>query len=207
MSRQALVPQNILMVSETKIKNFTDIDSNVTSQVLLPFIGVVQQLEVEYLIGRPYYVQILNEISGNTLSTINNNFLQYFLQPWILWSAYRECLPSVWGRIKNNGIVNGAEQSISLKEMQWFTEKAADRAQFFRERTRQELIFNSNNYPLVYNYNSTEGLFPHLGVNYFSGVQLTNGHGDNYDIAAGFRRSGIGYYSGPEYACVWGGCF
>lgn len=204
---QALTPQNILMVSETKIKNFTDIDGNVTSQVLLPFISVVQQMHVEYLIGRPYYVQLLNQISGNTLTTINQNFLEYFLQPWVLWQAYAECLPSVWGRIKNNGLVNGAEQSVTLKEMQWFTDKADERAQFFRERTRQELIFNSNNYPLVYNFNSSEGLFPHISQNYFGGVHLTNGVGSEYLWASGFARAGIGYYSGPEYACLWGGCF
>ena len=206
MAYQALVPQNILMVSETKIKNFTDIDSNVTSQVLLPFIGVVQQVHIEYLIGRPYYVELLNQISGNTLTTVNQNFLEYFLQPWVLWQAYAECLPSVWGRIKNNGIVNGAEQSISLKEMQWFTDKAIDRAQFFRERTRQEIIFNSNNYPLCYNYNSSEGLFPHIAQNYFGGVHLTNGPGAENMWASGFARAGIGYYAGPEYACIWGGC-
>lgn len=204
---QALVPYNILMVSETKIKSFTDIDSNVTSQVLLPYISTFQQMECEYLIGGKYYRQLLNEISGNTLTDINNNFLQYFLQPWILWGSYRMALVGIWGRIKNNGIVNGAEQSISLKEMQWFQDQAMEKEQFFRERTRQEIIFNSNNYPLCYNYSSNDGLFPHLGVNYFSGLHLNNGHGDNFGIAQGFMRAGIGYYSGPEYACAWGGCY
>jgi hypothetical protein len=205
MAQQALVPQNILLVSETKIKNFTDIDQNVTSQVLLPFISVVQQTKLEYLIGRPYYVQLLDQVATNTLSTINQNFLEYFVQPAVLWWAYGECLPSVWGRIKNNGIVNGAEQSVTLKEMQWFTEKAIERAEFFQERMRQEIIFNSNNYPLCFNYTSSQGLFPHLGVNYFSGLHLTNGHGDILGMAMNWRRAGIGYYSGPEYACVWGG--
>ena len=88
MGQQALTPQNILLVSETKIKNFTDIDQNVTSQVLLPFISVVQQTKLEYLIGRPYYVQLLNEVSGNTLSAVNQNFLEYFVQPAVLWWAY-----------------------------------------------------------------------------------------------------------------------
>lgn len=203
---QALIPQNVLMVSETKIKNFTDIDQNVTSAVLLPFISVVQQTKLEYIIGGKYYKQLLNEISGNTLTTINQNFLEYFCQPLILWAAYAECLPSVWGRIKNNGIVNGAEQSITLKEMQWFTEKAEQRSQFFEQRMIQEIIFNSGNYPLCYNYNSSDGLFPHLGKNYFSGVELALGRSSGYDIATGFRRAGIGYYSGPEYACAWGGC-
>ena len=51
---QALVPNNVLLVSENKLKNFTDIDQNVTSAVLLPFISVVQQTKFEYIIGRKY---------------------------------------------------------------------------------------------------------------------------------------------------------
>ncbi len=58
----ALIPQNVLLVSETKIKNFTDIDQNVTSQVILPFISVVQQTKLEYIIGGKYYLQLLDGV-------------------------------------------------------------------------------------------------------------------------------------------------
>jgi hypothetical protein len=203
---QALVPQNVLLISEVKIKNFTDVDANVSSSVLLPFIAVVQQTKLEYIIGRPYYVELLDQVTNSNLTTINQNFLEYFVQPLLLWSAYAECLPSIWGRIKNNGVVNGSEQTVTLKEMQWFTEKAEQRSQFFEQRMIQEIIFNSGNYPRCFNFNSTEGLFPHLGKNYFSGVELTNGRWEGYDIANGFSRAGIGYYSDPTYRCLWGGC-
>jgi len=121
---QALVPQNILLVSENKLKNFTDIDQNVTSAVLLPFIGVVQQTKLEYIIGRKYYVELLNQVQTSTLTTINNNFLQYFCQPMLIWAAYAECLPSIFMRIKNNGIVNGSEKTITISEMQYMQGRA-----------------------------------------------------------------------------------
>ena len=78
---QAIVQQNVLLISETKLKNFTDIDPNVTSSVLLPFIGVVQQTVLEYIIGRPYYTQLLQQVTDNTISadTTNYNFLNYFV--------------------------------------------------------------------------------------------------------------------------------
>ena len=47
----ALIPQNVLLISEQKLKNFTDIDQNVTTAVLLPFISVVQQTKLEYILG------------------------------------------------------------------------------------------------------------------------------------------------------------
>jgi Ni,Fe-hydrogenase I large subunit len=199
-----LIPQNVLLVSETKIKNFTDIDQNVTSQVLLPFISVSQQMRLEYIVGGKYYKRLLEGVINSNLSTNDLNFLEYFAQPLILWAAYEQCLPSVWGRIKNNGIVNGAEQSISLKEMQWFVEKASERSQFFEQRMIEQIIWNSNLYPDIFNYSTENGMQPHLGKNYFSGVQLSDGRYSGYEIATNMQRAGVGYYSGPEYACLWG---
>jgi hypothetical protein len=199
---QALVPQNILLVSETKLKNFTDIDQNVTSAVLLPFIGVVQQTKLEYILGRRYYVELLNQVQTSTLTTINNNFLQYFCQPLLIWAAYAECLPSIFMRIKNNGIVNGSEKTITISEMQYMQTRADDRSQFFERRMIEEIIFNSSNYPAVYSYTSTDGMRPHLGKNYFSGLHLNNGpryQGLNVGPGSGPLTSVI--YSDPTWAC------
>jgi hypothetical protein len=199
---QALVPQNILLISENKLKNFTDIDQNVTSAVLLPFIGVVQQTKLEYIIGRKYYVQLLNEVSGNTLTTINNNFLQYFVQPLLIWAAYAEALPSIFMRIKNNGIVAGSEKTITISEMEYMQTRADDRSQFFERRMIEEIIFNQSNYPLVYTYTSTDGMRPHLGKNYFSGIHLNNGpRYQNLNVGPGSGVLTSQIYSDPTWAC------
>ena len=119
MAQTANTPQNVLLISENKLKNFTDIDANVTSAVLLPFISVVQQTKLEYIIGGKYYRQLLDEVSNNNLTTINSNFLIYFAQPLLIWGAYSEALPSIFMRIKNNGIVNGSEQTVTTKDMEF----------------------------------------------------------------------------------------
>jgi hypothetical protein len=199
---QALVPQNILLISENKLKNFTDIDQNVTSSVLLPFIGVVQQTKLEYIIGRLYYVQLLNEVATSTLTEINNNFLQYFVQPMLIWTAYAEALPSIFMRIKNNGIVAGSEKTITISEMEYMQTRADDRGQFFERRMIEEIIFNQSNYPLVYTYTSTDGMRPHLGKNYFSGIHLNNGpRYQNLNVGPGSGVLTSQIYSDPTWAC------
>ena len=205
MSSPGIVPQNVLLVSENKLKNFTDIDPNVTSSVLLPFIAVVQQTKLEYIIGAPYYRSLLLQVSGGTISSNNtdNNFLQYFVQPMLIWAAYAEALPSIFMRIKNNGIVTGAENTITISEMNYMQKRGDDRSQFFEQRMIDEIIFNSNLYPLCFNFTSNQGLFPHLGKQYFSGVHLTNGNwSDNpRDM---FRNTGLQWYSDPTfYCCGW----
>lgn len=202
MSSPGIVPQNVLLVSENKLKNFTDIDPNVTSSVLLPFISVVQQTKLEYIIGAKYYKSLLLQVSGGTITSnaTDNNFLQYFVQPMLIWAAYAEALPSIFMRIKNNGIVTGAENTITISEMQYMQKRGDDRSQFFEQRMIDEIIFNSNLYPLCFNYTSNEGLFPHLGKQYFSGVHLTNG---NWTDSAGYfmKNYGLPIYSDPTYAC------
>lgn len=200
----ALIPQNVLLISETKIKNFTDIDQNVTSQVLLPFIAVVQQTKLEYIIGGKYYRELLEGVINSNLSVNDTNFLEYFAQPMLIHAAAAEAMPSILFRIKNNGIVAGAENTITLKEMEYLQQKYDDRSQFFEQRMIEQIIWNSNLYPSVFNYSTENGMMPHLGKNYFSGVELTNGRFSGYDIASGMQRAGIGYYSGPEFACLWG---
>jgi hypothetical protein len=203
----ALIPQNVLLVSETKIKNFTDIDQNVTSAVILPFISYVQQAKLEYIVGGKYYQELLDGVINSNLSTNDTNFLEYFAQPLILWAAYAECLSSIFMRIKNNGIVTGAENTVTIKEMQYMQQRADDRSQFFEQRMIEQIIWNSNLYPSVFNYSTQNGMMPHLGKNYFSGVELALGRFSGYDIASGMQRAGIGYYADPTMACVWGGAY
>ena len=207
MSSPGIVPQNVLLVSETKLKSFTDIDPNVSSSVILPFISVVQQTKLEYIIGARYYKELLYGVSGNTLSDTDTNFLNYFAQPMLIHAAYAECLPSIFMRIKNNGIVTGAENTVTIKEMQYMQTRADDRSQFFEQRMIQELIFNSNLYPLVFQSTSNQGLFPHLGKAYFSGVEISNTYGGTspYNM---MRRYGLRSYADPTYPylCQGGNC-
>lgn len=202
MSSPGIVPQNVLLLSESKLKNFTDIDPNVSSALLLPFVQVVQNTVLEYIIGAPYYRSLCNQVSSGTLTSGSTdwNFLVYFAQPVLIWAAYAEACPSIYMRLKNNGIVTGAPNTVSIADANYMQKRADDRSQFFQERMIQEIIFNSNLYPLCYNYTSNQGLFPHLGKQYFSGIHISNGNWENnaYYMA---RVNGIGYYAGPEYAC------
>jgi hypothetical protein len=168
---------------------------------------VVQQTKLEYIIGARYYKDLLYGVSGNTLSQTDTNFLNYFAQPMLVWAAYAEALPSVFMRIKNNGIVTGAENTVTIKEMEYMQGRADDRSQFFEQRLIQELIFNSNLYPQVFTTTSNQGLFPHLGKAYFSGVQINNQNGDTspYNM---MKNYGLRSYADPTYPylCQGGNC-
>lgn len=202
MSSPGIVPQNILLISESKLKNFTDIDPNVDSAILLPFIQVVQQTKLEYIIGAKYYKSLCNQVANGTMTSGSTdwNFLVYFAQPLLIWAAYAEALPSIFMRLKNNGITNGVERTVTIGEMEYMQKRGDDRSQFFEQRMIQEIIFNSNLYPLCFNYTSNQGLFPHLGKQYFSGVHIPNGSWVSTPEYM-MKTYGLPFYSDPTYAC------
>lgn len=207
MASPGIVPNNVLLVSENKLKNFTDIDQNMTTEVLLPFISVVQQTKLEYIIGAKYYKSLCYQVSGGTISSNDTdyNFLVYFAQPLIIWGGYSESLGSIFMRIKNNGIVTGAENTVTIKEMEFLQKRADDRAQFFERRMIEELTFNSNLYPLVFQTTSNQGLFPHLGKRYFSGVHI-NDYNGNTDAWNMWKTYGLRSYADPTYPYLCQGC-
>ena len=190
------IPSDVLLISEQKLKNFSDIDPNITTSILLPFITVAQSLKIEYIIGGRYYQQLLQGVIDNNLSQVDYDFLVYFVQPCLIWAAYAECLPSVYMRLKNSGIVV-PEQSVSVKEMQYMQQRADDRSGFFEQRMIDQIIFNSNLYPSVFQWNTRSGLQPHLGKNYFSGIQLSNGN----RYADGGIPRGMMVFSDPTFYC------
>ena len=191
------IPQDVLLISEQKLKNFSDIDPNITSSVLLPFISVAQQTKIEYIVGGKYYQQLLNGVINNNLNQVDFDFLVYFVQPCLIWAAYSECLSSIWMRIKNNGIVNGSEQTVSISEMQFMQQRADDRSQFFEQRMIDQIKFNSNLYPTIFQWTTKNGLQPHLGKNYFSGIHISNG---NRYGGSGIPR-GMIIYGDPTFFC------
>lgn len=191
------IPQDVLLISEQKLKNFSDIDPNVSSSVLLPFISVAQQVKIEYIVGGRYYQQLLDGVINNNLSQVDYDFLVFFVQPCLIWAAYAECLPSIFMRLKNNGIVNGSEQTVSIKDMQYMQQRADDRSQFFEQRMIDQIIFNSNLYPTIFQWTTKNGMQPHLGKNYFSGVHIANG---NRYGGSGIPR-GMVIYGDPTFFC------
>lgn len=195
-SQPGQIPQDVLLISEQKLKNFSDIDPNVSSSILLPFISVAQQVKIEYIIGGRYYQQLLDGVINSNLSQVDYDFLVYFVQPCLIWAAYAECLPSVFMRLKNLGI-SVPEQSVSIKDMQYMQQRADDRSQFFEQRMIDQIIFNSNLYPTIFQWTTKNGLQPHLGKNYFSGIHVANGnrYGD-YGIPRGMV-----IYGDPTFFC------
>ena len=86
--------QAVLLVSARKIKTFTETNDNVDEQLLLANIQVAQDLGLQGLLGTRFFNHMLTAASGSTLTSAETILLEDYIQPYLLWRATWEALPT-----------------------------------------------------------------------------------------------------------------
>lgn len=197
----------VLLVSETKLKNFTTLHQNLDVALLTPMIYLAQELHLQPVIGTKgydYYMNLVKsvQLSGGTMSPADRIMLEDYIAPIVIWGAYYECIPEIWARKMNKGIVVGnTEQgnAIDLKGMQYYRDNAMSKYQFYIQRLLDRVQAYSGDYPWFYSYNDKDGM-PSTNQNYFGGITFSPGFRRPPNKNSWYRN--LPSYQGPEY----GGC-
>jgi len=181
----------VLMISQSKLKAFCDINENLDVELLLPNIQVSQDY-LQSAIGTKLYKHLLNAIENNTLNSDEVILLEDYIQPTLLHRSYYEAIPSLWIRVMNKGIIQGnTEQgtSIDAGSMKYLRNIQENRYQFYNQRLLDWLNAKSNLYPQYTTTNSSDGGMSPSDQNYFSGIVIPDGNrGANYP----YRRNNNG---------------
>jgi hypothetical protein len=191
----------VLLVSETRIKNFTNVHQNVDTELLLPNIQIAQDLGGQMICGGAYYNELILQVSGNTLTTTNREFLENFMGPYLIWRAYYESLPLIYMRMMNKTIVVGNTEegsAIGISEMKYLRGIAMDRYEFYQQRILDEFRNFPNKYPTYYRYNQKDGVPPQRDT-YFSGIQFEPGF--RYPPRTHSAYKNLPKYYGGEFDC------
>lgn len=168
---------NLLLVSPEKIKDFTQVNSNVSEEILLPEVLVAQQIGLQTLLGTKFYQYILNVVQTSSYSPAEKTLIDDYIQPYLLFRAYYEVLPAIFMRVMNKTIVVGnTEQgsAISTKDLTYLRNIAMERYQFYSQRLMDYIINNQGDYPLYFEWTSTDGMKPST-ENYFGGIHIPPG--------------------------------
>lgn len=197
----------VLLISETKLKNFTTINQNIDMALLTSCIYMAQELGLQTLIGTKgydYYTNLVKavQLSGATMSQPDKIMLDDYIAPYLIHRAYYEAMPEIFARKMNKAIVVGnTEQgsSVDLKGMAYLRDIEQSRYEFYAQRMLDRIQAYSGDYPWFYSWSDKDGMQSSLQT-YFSGIH----------IAPGYRKpprrndwyGNLPMYQGPEY----GGC-
>ena len=166
-----------LIMSETKLKTFTDINNSVDPDLLFNAVREAQDIHIQLMLGYNLYQSILSKIQTQTLTgnyaTLVNN---YVVDALLYWSYY-EALEAIWMRPRNNGLLipQGGDQAqpVDLKVYDKKRDSVKDKAQFYGERLVGYLIDNNALFPEFQTETGME-IFPDQRTQYGSPFVFRN---------------------------------
>lgn len=163
-----------LIISEEYIREFTDINDNLDSKLLNNGVWEAQQIYLQRLLGTSLYDRILNDIDASTLTGNYQTLVVDFIQPFLLYASYWECLDAIYTRPRNNGLLQptGGENSEKADATQYDRKRqmVTNKMEFFGEKLTNYLIQNESYFPELNDNGPFWKLNPDYGSQYKSPI-------------------------------------
>ena len=167
----------VLLISEVKLKNFTNINKNVDMDVLKAEIQVAQDIDLQTLLGTKFYNHLLSQVSstGNTFNNEETTLVNDYIQPYLIQTAYFNAIPQIMYRTMNRGIVQGtmeSAESINIETMKYLRSIQKQRADFYMTRLLDYLLIGrgQNQFPDYTTQSTIDGMIPDRKQKYMNGI-------------------------------------
>ena len=195
----------VLLISETKLKNFTNINKNVDMDVLKAEIQIAQDIDLQTILGTLFYNHLLSQVSstGNTFNADETTLVNDYIQPFLIQQAYFQCIPQLMYRTMNRGIVEGMMEnatSVDIETMKYLRTIQKQRADFYMTRLQDYLLIGrgQNKFPQYQSQSSIDGMIPDRSQKYNNGIFLGHTSRKGYSMDK-LNKKGISTYSELEH--------
>lgn len=171
----------VILVSETKLKQFTNINSNVPMDTLRAEIQIAQDVELQPLLGTLFYNHLLSQVSstGNTFNADELTLINDYIQPFLIQVAYYTAIPHLHYRTMNRGIVEGDAEnarSVDMETMKYLRTIQKQRADFYKMRLQDYLITGNGQgkFPEYEQASTQDGMIPDRMSKYNNPIVLNH---------------------------------
>ncbi len=142
---------NTLLISEAKVRQFTDINNNVDSELIKNNIRTAQDYYLQSVIGTNLYNKLMSDVVNNTLTGYYETLLNSYVQDMLLYATYYETLESIYLRPRNNGLLkpNGGENSDPADKDLYLMKRQSveNKMTYYNERLTNYIIEEEVNFP------------------------------------------------------------
>ena len=129
-----------LFVSETKLRQLSDMNNNVSSELIKNAIREAQDIQIQRITGTALYNALIDGIKNSSLTTAETDLLNDYIADAEVYWAYYYAMDAIYLRPRNNGLVrpNGGENSADTdllyydrkrntirKKAEWYSELLA----------------------------------------------------------------------------------
>jgi len=180
---------NTLIISEAKLRQFTDINDSVDSALLKNAVRTAQDIELQRIIGTKLYKKILSDIDASTLTGVYQTLVDDYIQDFLLYAAYYEALEAIYIRPRNNGLLTptGGENSIEVDRSLYNVKRqsAENKAQFYAEMLTNYIAEEQSSYPELNSANKLYEMWPDYGSQYRSPIVFSR----NAKVGAHYKEA------------------
>jgi hypothetical protein len=146
---------DVLLISEAKVRQFTDINNNVDTELIKNNIRIAQDYYLQSTIGTNLYVKLQNDVVSGSLSGYYETLLNDYAQDFILYATYYETLESIYLRPRNNGLLkpNGGENSDPADKDLYLMKRQSveNKMTYYNEKLTNYIIEEEVNFPELSN--------------------------------------------------------
>lgn len=156
----------VYFISETKLKDYTNISQNVDSGSLKQAIRTAQLINLQETLGTSLYNKLVELVDTGDISLSGNSNYRKLLDDYVVdvviqFSLFYALDDFIY-KFMNVGLVQGfSEQgsSLDINTFKMIKNGARDRAEWFDNRLREHLFHNYKLYP-AYKKSTTDGTLP-----------------------------------------------
>lgn len=176
--------ENTLLISEAKLKRFTDINNNLDVDLISSVIREAQIIHITRLLGTRLYEKILSDVDNDVLTGDYKSLVDDYIQDSLIYWSYYESLETIYLRPRNAGLVkptggeNNIDADIALYDKK--RQSIKNKAEYFSQRLVDYLCFNSSLFP-EYNQGVNEEILPDSGTQFKSPIVFKGGVRDEID--------------------------
>ena len=170
--------ENTLLISESKLKRFTDINNNLDVDLISSVIREAQIIHITRLLGTKLYEKILSDVDSGTLSGDYKSLVDDYIQDSLIYWSYYESLETIYLRPRNAGLVkptggeNNIDADIALYDKK--RQSVKNKAEYFSERLVDFLCYNNSLFP-EYGSEQNEDIYPDMGTQFKSPIVFKSG--------------------------------
>ena len=205
----------VLLISETKLKAFSQINANVDINLLKSNVEIAQDVELQPVLGTKFYDHLLDQVNatGNTFNADEKIFVDEYVSKYLIQAAYYQSMSSIQFRTMNRGIVHGDMEnatSVDTETFKYLRGIQKQRSDFYLMRLQDYLITGrgQNKFPQYNTQSTIDGMIANKQTGYMSSIYLGQASRKGWDLNQlknmGFNGGSTPAYS--EYANAWWNC-
>lgn len=168
------------LISEAKLREYTDIDNNVDTALIKNGIREAQDIELQRLTGTLLYSKLISDVDSGSLTGNYKTLVDDYVQDFLIYASYYYILDSIYLRSRNNGLLtpNPGEGGDTVDRTLYNVKRQSvkNKMEYYAEGLKDYLI-------------EEEALFPELTEN-TKLYQNSPDYTDQYGSPFVFRRNG-----------------